>query len=143
LPGPSTIDIGLDGFGVPLGVPVGVAPGLTISTLVFLDDDRGVMLLLMRVLTGVAKSAALAFTVSGVSLRAELRGGGVAALFAPRCWAASLGVIGDLTLPEANVGTSGFPEFAELSRLCFGGILDLPRTEVNVVGVDRHPVLAP
>jgi hypothetical protein len=76
----STVDAGLEAFGVPLGVPLGVE--VVLSTLDFLDDDRGVMLWLISVLTGVDSSSfgALPRTVSGVLLRAELRDSGGVAL---------------------------------------------------------------
>jgi hypothetical protein len=79
-PGPSTIEPGLELFGVPLGVAFGVV--LVLSTLDLRDDDRGVMLLLISALMGVDRSSfgPLPRTVSGVLLRAVLRdSGGVAA----------------------------------------------------------------
>jgi hypothetical protein len=78
-PGPSNMDGGLELFGVPLGVAFGVV--LVLSTLDLRDDDRGVMLWLISVLTGVDRSSfrPLPRMVSGVLLRAAVRDcGGVA-----------------------------------------------------------------
>jgi hypothetical protein len=78
--GPSTMEVGREPFGVALGVPLGVV--FVLSTLDFRDDDRGVILLLISVLTGVDSSSfgPLPRTVSGISLRAELRDSGGVAL---------------------------------------------------------------
>ena len=49
------VENGLELLGVPLGVPPGVDDGL--SSLDFLDSDRGVMFELKKDLTGVAMSS--------------------------------------------------------------------------------------
>lgn len=115
---PSATDVGLATVGVLFGVPLGVACKLSVGR-DFREEDRGVILLLMSALTGVERSSlvALLLTVMGVLLRIDL-GVGVAGL---RWWAASLGVIGDLTLRLlASAGTKGRAGLAWLSRDLFG-----------------------
>lgn len=50
------VDAGREGFGVPEGVPFGVDCALPTPTRDFLDEDLGVMLLLIKALTGVTSS---------------------------------------------------------------------------------------
>jgi hypothetical protein len=85
----------------------------------FLDDDLGVMFVLIRFLTGVDRSsfAALLLMVLGVLVRADFAIVGVAL----RC-AASLGVTGDLTLRLfARLGIRGREGFVFVSLDLFGG----------------------
>jgi hypothetical protein len=69
LPAPSTMEFGLVAVGVPLGVGFGVVS----VVLDLLEDDRGVMLLLIRAFTGVDKSSLVAplLIVLGVLGRAD------------------------------------------------------------------------
>jgi hypothetical protein len=94
-----------------------------LSTLDFLEDDLGVTLLFMNALAGVDSSSLKPgdLTVFGGALRADLVSGGVALI----CWAASRGVIGDLTLRfEASVGIKGLEGFGWVSRVFCGGMFD-------------------
>jgi hypothetical protein len=67
LAGPSTTELGL----VPVGVSLGVPFGLISVVLNLLDEDRGVILLLIRVFTGVERSSLVGplLIVLGVLLR--------------------------------------------------------------------------
>lgn len=109
----SIVDAGRALLGVPDGVPLGVDCVLLVPTRDFLDDDRGVILLLRKAFTGVDKSSlapVFAFGVLPVSLRSGRRGWGV---FVGVAEAASLGVMGDFTvLFDARVGISGRPLLA-------------------------------
>jgi hypothetical protein len=88
-------------------VPLGVPFGLVSAVRDLREDDRGVILLLIRAFTGVQRSWFVAplLTVVGVLLRAVFA---VVGVVAPRYCPASRGVIGDLTLRlPARAGING------------------------------------
>ena len=68
----STVELGRELLGVADGVPLGVDDALSTPTRDFLDDERGVILLLRKALTGVTFSwaAAAALGVLPTLLRA-------------------------------------------------------------------------
>jgi hypothetical protein len=69
----SIVEAGREGAGVPVGVPLGVDEALSPPTRDFLEDDRGVTLLLRNALTGVTSSTTTDLTrgVVAVLLRTE------------------------------------------------------------------------
>jgi hypothetical protein len=62
----STVELGLELLGVADGVPLGVDDALSPPARDFRDDERGVMLLLRKALTGVTFSGAAAATLGVV-----------------------------------------------------------------------------
>jgi hypothetical protein len=80
LPGPrvsskSTVDVGRVAVGVLDGVPLGVDCALLVPTRDFLDEERGVILLLRKALTGVERSSRGVALARGVLPGASPRSG--------------------------------------------------------------------
>jgi hypothetical protein len=71
LGGKSVMDVGRDEDGVLMGVPLGVDDGLSKPTRDFLDEERGVTLLLRKAFTGVTSpyGVVLALGVAALVLR--------------------------------------------------------------------------
>lgn len=62
------VEAGRELLGVAVGVPLGVDEALSTPTRDFLEDERGVMLLLRKGLTGVASSRAVLLTLAVLPL---------------------------------------------------------------------------
>jgi hypothetical protein len=88
------VERGREGAGVLVGVPLGVEEALSAPTRDFLDDERGVMLLLRKALTGVTSSTTVELTRGVVALVVRTGRPGVGAVAVVVEGAASRGVRG-------------------------------------------------
>lgn len=62
------MEVGREVVGVLMGVPLGVEDALSTPTRDFLEDERGVMLLLRKAFTGVTSSTTTELTLGVVAL---------------------------------------------------------------------------